>query len=160
MTPPIDGQDWVGLTAERLPVEAALTWTQTPGCGGQVVFTGTVRDHAEGRPGVRWLEYEAYTEQVELRFRALCAEVRTRWAGVDRIVLLHRVGRLAVTEVAVVVAVGAPHRDECFAAARFAIDALKSTAPIWKKETWAGGTAWGAAGGEGAHDVAEVAAPR
>lgn len=156
MTPPIDGNDWVGLTPERLPVEAALSWTQTPGCGGQVVFTGTVRDHAQGRPAVRWLEYEAYTEQVEPRLRAVCAEVRMRWVDVGRIVLLHRVGRLAITEVAVVVAVGAPHRDECFAAARFAIDALKSTAPIWKKETWDGGAAWAV----GALEDTEVAAPR
>jgi molybdopterin synthase catalytic subunit len=60
LTAPTDGRDWLGLSAEPLPVDVALRWTQTPDCGGQVLFTGTVRDHAEGRTGVDWLEYEAY----------------------------------------------------------------------------------------------------
>lgn len=153
LTPPLNGNDWVGLTAERLPVESALAWTQTADCGGQVLFTGSVRDNAEGRPGVRWLEYEAYAEAVEPRLRALCAETRTRWPSVGRIVLLHRLGRLAVSEVSVVVAVGSPHRNDSFAAARFGIDSLKATAPIWKKECWQDGTAWGL----GDNDVVEVA---
>jgi molybdopterin synthase catalytic subunit len=143
LVPPNDGDDWVGLSDEPLPVLAALEWTQTPDCGGQVLFTGTVRDHAEGRTGVDWLEYEAYEEQVEPRLRALCAEIRTRWPEVGRLVLLHRIGRLELAEVAVVVVAGAPHRPEAFAAARFAIDQLKATVPIWKKESWEGGEAWG-----------------
>lgn len=143
LVPPIDAADWVGLSAEPLPVEAALRWTQTPDSGGQVLFTGTVRDHAEGRTGVDWLEYEAYDEQVEPRLRALCAEIRSRWPEVRRLVLLHRIGRLALSEVAVVVVVGTPHRPEAFDAARFAIDSLKATIPIWKKESWEGGEAWG-----------------
>lgn len=143
LVPPNDGWDWVGLSAEPLPVGAALAWTQTPGCGAQVLFTGTVRDHAEGRTGVGWLEYEAYEEQVAPRLLAVCGEVRTRWPEVGRLVLLHRVGRLGLTEVAVVVVAASPHRGEAFAAARFAIDALKATAPIWKKESWEGGEGWG-----------------
>ena len=82
LQPPITDRDWVGLSAEPLPVESALRWTQTPDCGGQVVFTGTVRDSAEGRTGVDWLEYEAYEEQVEPRLRALADEVRARWPQV------------------------------------------------------------------------------
>jgi molybdopterin synthase catalytic subunit len=155
LVPPNDAADWVGISADPLPVEAALAWTQTPDCGGQVLFTGTVRDHAEGRTGVDWLEYEAYEEQVGPRLLALCAEVRAQWPDVGRLVLLHRVGRLALTEVAVVVVAGAPHRGEAFAAARFAIDALKATAPIWKKESWEGGEGWGT----DATPVAEVASP-
>jgi molybdopterin synthase catalytic subunit len=108
-----------------------------------VLFTGTVRDQSDGRTGVEWLEYEAYTEQVEPKLRAICAEARARWSDVGPIALLHRVGRLELTEVAVVVAVGAPHRAEAFAAARFAIDSLKASAPIWKKESWQGGEQWG-----------------
>jgi molybdopterin synthase catalytic subunit len=108
-----------------------------------VLFTGTVRDHAEGRTGVDWLEYEAYTEQVEPRLRALVEEIRSRWPAVGRVVLLHRVGRVAVTETAVVVVVSSPHRPEAFAAARFGIDRLKASVPIWKKESWEGGQDWG-----------------
>jgi len=111
-----------------------------------------VRDHAEGRGGVTELEYEAYEEQVEPRLAAIAAEARVRWPDLGRIVMLHRTGRLAVTDDAVVVVVGAPHRDEAFAAARFCIDALKATAPIWKKEHWAGGSDWGT----GAREVTEV----
>jgi molybdopterin synthase catalytic subunit len=143
LSTPTDDRDWVGLSAEPLPVDAALRWTQTPDCGGQVLFTGTVRDHAEGRTGVDWLEYEAYEEQVEPRLRALAGELRARWPEIGRIVLLHRVGRLELMDVAVVVVVGSPHRPEAFAAARFAIDQLKATVPIWKKESWEGGQDWG-----------------
>lgn len=147
--PPRDVDDWVGLSAEPLPVEAALGWAQTPDCGAQVLFTGTVRDAAEGRTGVEWLEYEAYEEQAVPRLSAVAAEVRARWPEVGRIVLLHRTGRLSLREVAVVVVVAAPHRGEAFAAARFAIDAVKASVPIWKKESWEGGQAWGT----GASDV-------
>jgi molybdopterin synthase catalytic subunit len=157
LVPPNDAADWVGLSAEPLPVEAALAWTQTPECGGQVLFTGTVRDHADGRTGVDWLEYEAYEEQVGPRLLALCAEVRARWPEVGRLVMLHRVGRLELTEVAVVVVAAAPHRGEAFAAARFAIDSLKATAPIWKKESWEGGEGWGTDATPVA-DVADVGA--
>jgi molybdopterin synthase catalytic subunit len=143
LAPPIDEQDWVGLSDAALPVTEALQWTQTPDAGGQVLFTGTVREAAGDRTGVEWLEYEAYTEQVEPRLRAICAEVRARWPEVTRIALLHRIGRLELTDVAVVVVVGAPHRPEAFAAARFAIDALKASVPIWKKESWEGGEDWG-----------------
>jgi molybdopterin synthase catalytic subunit len=153
LVPPDDAADWVGLSTEPLPVVEALAWTQTPDCGGQVLFTGTVRDNAEGRDGVEWLEYEAYEEQVEPRLRAVCAEARARWPEVGRLVLLHRVGRLERREVAVVVVAAAPHRPEAFAAARFAIDAVKASVPIWKKESWEGGEAWGT----GATDVAAPA---
>lgn len=140
---PNDAVDWVGLSDARLPVEEALAWAQTPDCGAQVLFTGTVRDHAEGRTGVDWLEYEAYTEQVDPKLRALCKEIRARWPEVGRIALLHRVGRLQLAEAAVVVVVSSPHRPEAFAAARFAIDSLKASVPIWKKESWEGGEDWG-----------------
>ena len=143
LAPPNDAADWVGLSDAPLPVEGALAWTQTPDCGAQVLFTGTVRDHAEGRTGVDWLEYEAYTEQVDPKLRALCDEVRARWPEVGRIALLHRIGRLRLAEVAVVVVVSSPHRPEAFAAARFAIDSLKASVPIWKKESWEGGEDWG-----------------
>jgi molybdopterin synthase catalytic subunit len=142
LTPPA-GDTWVGLSSLPLPVAEAAAWAVRPDCGGVVVFSGTARDHAEGRPGVHRLEYEAYEEQVVPRLREVADEARVRWAGVGRIALLHRIGVLDIGDSAVVVVVSAPHRDEAFGAARFCIDTLKRSAPIWKRESWAGGESWG-----------------
>ena len=137
------GGDWIALTDEPLPVGDVAAWVVVPGCGGSVTFSGTVRDHAEGRPGVTSIEYEAYAAQVEPRLAAIAAEARVRWPTLGRVALLHRTGPLAVGESSVVVAASAPHRVEAFDAARFLIDTLKATVPIWKKEAWAGGEDWG-----------------
>ena len=114
-----------------------------PGCGAVVQFSGTARDHSVDRPGVDRLEYEAYGEVVEPRLDAIVSEMRRRWDDLGRIAVLHRVGSVAVGDPAVVVAVSAPHRDAAFEAARFAIDTLKTTVPIWKRERWQGGESWG-----------------
>jgi molybdopterin synthase catalytic subunit len=141
LTPPRSG-DWVGVGARPLPVEAAWRWAVLPGCGGIVTFCGTVRDHSEGRPGVTWLEYEAYVEQVAPRLARVATAARERWPEIGRLVLLHRVGRLEIGEVSVVVVASTPHRAEAFEVAQFCIDTLKQTVPIWKRETWSGGTDW------------------
>ena len=146
--PPVSGNSWLGLTDQVLPVGAVYDWCVQPQCGAVVLFSGTVRDHAEGRPGVSQLEYEAYEEQVVARLAMIAAETRARWPVVGRIALLHRIGRLELAESSVVVAVSAPHRPEAFAAARFGIDTLKATVPIWKRETWEGGEEWGLAAQE------------
>lgn len=143
MRTPQDSDTWVGLTDQPLPVDVATGWVVRPDCGAVVVFSGTARDHAEGRPGVSLLEYEAYEEQVTPRLRSIVDEARVRWPGVGRMVLLHRTGPVPVGESAVVVAVSAPHRAAAFEAARFGIDTLKATVPIWKRETWEGGESWG-----------------
>jgi molybdopterin synthase catalytic subunit len=160
MQPPRDGDTWVGLGADRLPVGAATEWVVRPDCGAVALFVGTARDHADDREGVSALDYEAYEEQAVPRLALVADEVRARWPMVGRVTLLHRTGRLAVGDAAVVVAVSTPHRPEAFAAARFAIDAVKATVPIWKKETWAGGEAWGREGHElvTASDVPEASA--
>jgi molybdopterin synthase catalytic subunit len=144
--------DWVALCTDVLPVATAAEWVVLPSCGGQVLFTGTVRDHAEDRPGVSLLEYEAYSEVVVPKLRQLAAQARRQWPELGRVVLWHRTGRMGVGEVAVVVAVSAPHRAEAFEAARWSIDTLKATIPIWKRETWDGGSDWGT----GAQAVTEV----
>jgi molybdopterin synthase catalytic subunit len=148
------GDTWVGTVDGPLPVGAVTDWAVRPDCGGLVVFCGTARDHSEGRPGVHALEYEAYEDHVVTRFHAVVDEARARWRTAGRVAILHRVGAVPIGEAAVVVAVGAPHRDEAFAAARFCIDTLKQTAPIWKREEWDGGSSWGL----DAQPVAEVAA--
>ncbi len=140
---PPEGDTWLGLSTGPLPVAEAVSWATRPDCGGLVLFSGTARDHAEGRPGVERLEYEAYDAQVVPRLAAVADEARARWPAVGRIALLHRTGVLAVGESAVVVVVSAPHRGEAFDAARFCIDTLKRSVPIWKRETWADGQSWG-----------------
>lgn len=149
MQPPSSGNSWLGVTTEVLPVGAVYDWCVQPQCGAVVLFSGTVRDHAvDGsgtmRDGVQQLEYEAYDEQVVPAFRAIEDELRRRWPHTGRVVLLHRTGVLGVSESSVLACVSSPHRPEAFEAARFAIDALKASAPIWKRETWADGTDWGA----------------
>jgi len=132
----------------------ALAFAIRPECGAVVSFVGTVRDHAEGRPGVSLLEYEAYEEEVEPRLEALAAGARSRWPSLGGLVLLHRVGPLEVTEIAVLVVASATHRGEAFDAARWSIDTLKGTVPIWKRETWEGGVDWGTCAIALADDVA------
>lgn len=151
-----EGDDWTALSADPLPIGVATEWVGRPDCGAIAVFCGTARDHAGDRAGVDQLVYEAYEEQAEPRLQAVVAEVRARWPMVGRVALLHRTGALAVGDTAVVVAVSTPHRQEAFAAARFAIDAIKASVPIWKKERWDDGEAWGLEGNE-LRSPAEVA---
>lgn len=129
-------------------------WCVRPDCGAVVVFSGTVRDHAEHRTGVVELEYEAYEEQVEPRLEAIAHEMRSRWPDLGRVALAHRHGVLGLGEVSVVVGVSSPHRPEAFEAARFGIDTLKATVPIWKREVWDGGEDWGLA----SQDITDVGA--
>ncbi len=100
------------------------------------------------------LEYEAYESQVVPRLAELDAELRVRWPAARRVVMLHRVGEVPIGEAAVVVVVSSAHRDAAFEAARFAIDALKATVPIWKRESWDGGESWGL----GSQELGEAAA--
>ncbi|HEX7127177.1 MAG TPA: molybdenum cofactor biosynthesis protein MoaE [Thermodesulfobacteriota bacterium] len=112
-----------------------------PSCGAVAVFLGTVRDHAEGRP-VSGIEYHAYREMAARKLAEIGGEIRARW-GLDRVAIVHRVGRLAIGDVSVAIVVASPHRAEAFEAARHAIERIKVIVPIWKKEAWAdGGTHW------------------
>lgn len=145
---PVDGNSWLGITDDVLPVGDVYEWCLRADCGAVVLFSGTVRDHAVDEHGVersdvRCLTYEAYEEQVVPSFAAIESELRRRWPHTGRVALLHRVGQLQLTESSVVACVSAPHRPEAFEAARYAIDALKASAPIWKHEVWSDGADWG-----------------
>lgn len=131
------GDTWVGLLNHSLPIDEASAWAVRPDCGAVVTFSGTARDRSPGVEGITRLDYEAYEEHVETALTAVATEARVRWPEVGRIVMLHRVGELAIGESAVVVVVSAPHRHSAFDAARFCIDTLKETAPIWKREVLA-----------------------
>jgi molybdopterin synthase catalytic subunit len=142
LAPPESGTEWIGLDTEPLPVDGALDWVTTPGSGGVVCFLGVVRDHSEGRDGVVGLTYESYEEQAVRALREVAAEARRRWPVVERLALLHRTGDLALSDVSVAVVVSTPHRADAFEAARYCIDTLKETVPIWKREHWDGGSDW------------------
>ena len=137
-----DARDWVALTDEVLPADLAAQWATVPSAGAVVTFAGVVRDHAEGRPGVEAMTYEAYEGPAERALQDIAGEMRRRWPDLGRIALLHRVGELRLSEASVLVVVSAPHRRAAFEAAAFAIDTLKESAPIWKQEHWSGGSDW------------------
>jgi molybdopterin synthase catalytic subunit len=146
--PPASGNSWLSLTSDALPISAAYEWAVLPQCGAVVLFSGTVRDHAVDEEGVlrdqvESLTYEAYESQVVPRFEAIETELRLRWPATGRLVLVHRTGKVDLGESSVIAVVSAPHRSEAFEAARFAIDALKLSAPIWKHEVWRDGVGWG-----------------
>lgn len=142
LPPSGEGREWVALTTEPLPPDVAARWVATPGSGAVVSFLGIVRDHAEGREGVESMTYEAYAEQAERRMGEIVEEARRRWPDLERVALLHRVGELALSEASVAVVVSSPHRPQAFEAARYCIDTLKETVPIWKQEHWSGGSDW------------------
>jgi molybdopterin synthase catalytic subunit len=143
LSAPTDARDWVVLTDAALPVDGLHAWAATPRAGAVVTFVGIVRDRAEGRAGVHAMTYEAYEEPAVRVMQEIVDEARRRWTDVERVALLHRIGRLGLSEPSVAVAVSAPHRDHAFDAARYCIDTLKETVPIWKREHWEGGSDWG-----------------
>jgi molybdopterin synthase catalytic subunit len=138
-----DDDTWLALSAHPLSVSDAYAWGVRPDCGAVVLFSGTARDHSQGRPDVSVLEYEAYEEQVVPRLAALANEARVRWPSVRGLLMWHRTGEVPIGDTAVIVVASSPHRDDAFLAARFCIDALKATVPIWKREKWRGGESWG-----------------
>lgn len=139
---PPASDDWVVLTADPLDAGVAASWVGRPDCGAVVVFSGLVRDHADGATGVTHIDYEAWADEVVPRLAAIADDVRRRWPEVGRLALWHRDGRVGLGESSVVVAVSSPHRGTAFDAAEHAIDTLKATVPIWKKEFGEGGAQW------------------
>ena len=112
-----------------------------PAAGGVVIFSGVVRNEKDGRP-VKYLEYEAYAPMAEAKMREIGEAVRARWPSVKRVAILHRIGRLEIGESSVLIAVSAAHRREAFEACHHAIDTLKQTVPVWKKEHFEDGEVW------------------
>jgi molybdopterin synthase catalytic subunit len=134
--PPVAGGSDVqcALLETPLSLDAAVAAVRHPGAGGLVLFLGIVRDHAE-KGAVSRLDYEAHTALAQREMLRVAHEVVSERPGV-RLSVQHRVGSLAVGDIAVVVAASAAHRGEAFDACRAAIDRIKESVPIWKKE-WA-----------------------
>lgn len=128
------------VTQEPLNLQALVDYVTDPEAGAIVTFIGTTRNHNEGRRVIS-LDYEAYPEMAEKELKRLGEEAKRRWK-IQRMAIVHRVGRVEITEPSVVIAVAAAHRDDAFQACRFAIEEIKKSVPIWKKEVYEGGEVW------------------
>jgi molybdopterin synthase catalytic subunit/molybdopterin converting factor small subunit len=139
LIPPVSGGAF-RVTEAPLSLEAVAAEVADERAGGVATFTGTVRRQSRGREVTR-LEYEAYAEMAEDVMAQLAQELEQRYE-LCAIAIHHRVGTLGIGEASVVVAVSAPHRQDALAACKDAIDALKETVPLWKKEVYEGGEEW------------------
>lgn len=138
------------ITHQHLDPEALTKKVRSPGNGTVVTFLGTTRNETDGR-GVLFLEYECYQPMAERSLTELAQEVQVRW-GIQDLAIAHRVGRVEVGEISLVVAVAAPHRKEAFAACQHIVDRIKAVVPIWKKEFFEDGAVW--VEGEGSPEAA------
>ncbi|MEN9232344.1 MAG: molybdenum cofactor biosynthesis protein MoaE [Thermostichus sp. DG02_5_bins_236] len=140
------------ITLAPLSIEQVHEKAAHPGNGAVVIMSGTVRNTTNGRP-VDHLEYQAYEPMALKVFAEIAQQIQSRWPQTQSVVIHHRVGKLPIGAISVLVAVGMPHRSEAFAACQFAIDTLKHNAPIWKKEHWQDGSSeWVSIGAcEGEH---------
>ncbi len=139
LIPPVSGGAF-RVTAEPLSLDAAVAEVADEQAGAIATFTGTVRRQSRGRE-VTHLEYEAYAEMAEDVMAKLAVDLEASHE-LCRVAIHHRVGRLEIGEASVVIAVSAPHRQDALAACREAIDTLKETVPLWKKELYEGGGEW------------------
>jgi molybdopterin synthase catalytic subunit len=130
----------VEIQETPIDVKNVIAAAESPDCGAVNVFIGTVRNYSRGK-SIQRLEYEAYPEMAVKMIRRIIDESKQRWP-VQRVSVVHRVGILPVGEVAVVVAVSTPHRQEGFQACQYIIDRLKEIVPIWKKEVATDGESW------------------
>jgi molybdopterin synthase catalytic subunit len=128
------------IVSAPIDVARVVARVASPRAGGIATFLGVVRDHSLGRK-VLYLHYEAYPPMALKEMERLEAEVRERWE-IEAIAITHRVGRLEIGEASVAIAVSSPHRREAIEACHYAIDRLKQTVPVWKKEYWEGGEVW------------------
>ena len=139
LIPPVSGGAF-RITDEELSLERAVTEVADPGAGAIATFTGTVRRESRDRT-VHHLDYEAYGGMAENVMAELADELK-RTYDLCEVAIAHRVGRVAIGEPSVVIAVSAPHRADALAACKDAIDTLKETVPLWKKEVYEGGEEW------------------
>jgi len=134
-------EDLVRITEEPIDLEEVASALSSPEVGAALTFVGTVRGIEDGER-ISYLEYEAYEEMAKEELLAICREIKARWPTVQRVVFVHRIGRVGVGEAAVAIGVSAPHREETFPALAYAVDRLKETVPIWKKQVGEKGARW------------------
>jgi molybdopterin synthase catalytic subunit len=145
LIPPVSGGsvELFRLTREPIEAQAPILAALVRGddCGAVALFYGVVRNHSEGR-NVERLEYEAHESMALRKMREAAEATRRRFPQIREVAVWHRVGTLEIGETSLLVAVASPHRKEAFEACHWAVDRVKETVPVWKKEHWAGGSAW------------------
>ncbi|HTS12360.1 MAG TPA: molybdenum cofactor biosynthesis protein MoaE [Candidatus Limnocylindrales bacterium] len=134
------GEDIFQLVREPIDSRAITESMKAPEDGALVVFDGFVRNNFKGQ-STRYLEYEAYEPMAQAKMREIGAHIRANFS-IRRVAIVHRLGRLEVGETSVLIAVASAHRAAAFDACRYAIDALKRSVPIWKKEYFSNGAVW------------------
>ncbi|WP_394172739.1 molybdenum cofactor biosynthesis protein MoaE [Guptibacillus hwajinpoensis] len=128
------------ITSEEIDVSAVINSVIHPEAGAVNTFIGTVREFTKGKQTVS-LQYEAYASMAEKQLKRIGDEISEKWPGV-KTSIVHRIGKLAISDIAVVIAVASPHRAESYEASRYAIERIKQIVPIWKKEYWVNGEEW------------------
>jgi len=128
------------VTDKPIHLQELVDFVTDPEAGAVATFIGTTRNNNEGRKVIA-LDYEAYPEMAEKQLARLGEEASQKWQ-ICRMAIVHRLGPVQITEPSVIIAVSAAHREAAFAACRFAIEEIKKTVPIWKKEVYEGGEIW------------------
>ena len=128
----------ISLTNDPIDYHALTESVRSTQSGAVVLFLGTVRELTDGRRTLA-LDYEGYPQMAEAKLAELEAAARSKWP-IDRVSIVHRLGRLELGDISVAVAVSCPHRKAAFEAGQFLIDELKVSVPIWKQENWSDGT--------------------
>jgi molybdopterin synthase catalytic subunit len=133
----------IQISDKQLNIQSCIDWVMDAQCGGIDVFIGTVRSTTKGKQ-VLMLEFEAYESMALSEMEKIATEAAAKWP-VHRVLIHHRTGSLKIGEIPVIIAISAAHRDAAFDACRYAIDTLKKTVPIWKREVFEDGEVWVAA---------------
>jgi molybdopterin synthase catalytic subunit len=128
------------LTRKTIEIQELIDFVGSPEAGAIATFIGTTRNNNEGRRVIA-LDYDAYDDMAEAELARLGAEAKKRWP-IEKIAIVHRVGPVQIGAASVAIAVSAGHRQPAFEACRFAIEEIKKTVPIWKKEVFEGGEIW------------------
>ena len=128
------------VTDKPIDLQELVRYVADPEAGAIATFIGTTRNNNEGRRVIA-LDYDGYAEMAEKELVRIGADARRQWP-ICKMAIVHRLGPVQITEASVIIAVSAGHRDAAFAACRFAIEEIKKTVPIWKKEVYDGGEVW------------------
>lgn len=129
------------IVEEPIEVATLVTGAFRPDCGAVATFVGTTRIDESSGASVEYLEYEAYRPMADRKLEEIGTEIRERW-GIGEVSIVHRIGRVYPGEPSVLIVVAAPRRGPAFEASRHAIERIKETVPIWKREVWSDGYVW------------------
>tara|TARA_Y100000996_G_C22454781_1_gene615401 strand:- start:118 stop:561 length:444 start_codon:yes stop_codon:yes gene_type:complete len=129
----------VEISESTLDQSTAKKFVNTSSHGACTIFEGVTRDHSDNRK-VKFLEYECYNPMAIKKLNEICSEILEKWDV--KVAILHRIGKLEIGEVSLIVAIGSPHRKEAIQACEYSVDRIKQIVPIWKKEFFEGGSVW------------------